>query len=245
MQGTVTAPRANGVSMTKETSPPAKKSERTRERILASALALFRRRGFEKTTMRDVAKAAKVALGAAYYYFPSKESLVLAYYQEQQDEHSRGARARMAGEPTLRGRLGAVFHAKLDVLAKDRKLLGAIFRSVAAPDDPLSIFGEASKAVRDESIGLFDEALGDDVLMDADMRAIVARALWSLHMGILLYFLHDTSPGQDRTRKLTDGALDLAVQLVAVAPLLGVVEGPLAAILRDAGLLGASPRVKL
>src|SRR5512140_1770548 len=128
-----------------EKKPPPKKRELTREKILASALALFRRRGFEKTTMRDVARAAKVALGAAYYYFPSKEALVLAYYHETQDEHSRRARAAMAEETTLRGRLGAVMHTKLDVLAKDRKLLGAIFRSVADPDDPLSLFGATSR----------------------------------------------------------------------------------------------------
>ncbi|HXN93618.1 MAG TPA: helix-turn-helix domain-containing protein, partial [Candidatus Acidoferrales bacterium] len=44
--------------------------EKTKTAILQTALELFRRRGFEVTTMRDIARAAKLATGAAYYYFP-------------------------------------------------------------------------------------------------------------------------------------------------------------------------------
>ena len=54
-------------------------SEQTRRQVLDTALALFRKRGFEQTTMRDVAEAAGLSLGAAYYYFKSKEALVGAY----------------------------------------------------------------------------------------------------------------------------------------------------------------------
>jgi AcrR family transcriptional regulator len=242
LQGTLGPRAARRVPTTKKPKPQ-KKSEATREKILASALGLFRRRGFEKTTMRDVAAAAGVALGAAYYYFPSKEALVLAYYHDTQAEHSRRARAAMETETSLRARLGAVMHTKLDVLAKDKKLLGAIFRSVADPDDPLSLFGATSRDVRDESLALFEEALqGAPETLAAsalapDAPRIAARALWGLHMGLILYFLHDTSPGQTKTRALADGALDLAAQLVAVAPLLGGLTDPLAHLLREADLL--------
>ena len=57
----------------------------TQARIFDAALALFRTRGFEATTMRDVAEAAELSLGAAYHYFSSKEAIVLAYYTRVQD----------------------------------------------------------------------------------------------------------------------------------------------------------------
>src|SRR5260370_4033731 len=59
-----------------------RKAEETRARILSEALTLFRERGFDQTTMRDIARAAGVAIGAAYYYFESKEALVMAFYGE-------------------------------------------------------------------------------------------------------------------------------------------------------------------
>src|SRR4051812_48512593 len=54
------------------------KSETTRERILETATGLFQRRGFETATMREIAAEAGMATGAAYYYFDSKDAIVLA-----------------------------------------------------------------------------------------------------------------------------------------------------------------------
>ena len=62
------------------------KSEATRQRILAAALRVFRERGFDAATMREVAAEAGVAVGAAYYYFDSKDAIVMAFYEQSQQE---------------------------------------------------------------------------------------------------------------------------------------------------------------
>ena len=54
--------------------PSTAKGEQTRTAIFETALELFRDRGFDRTTMQDIAVAAGVAKSAAYYYFPSKEA---------------------------------------------------------------------------------------------------------------------------------------------------------------------------
>ena len=46
----------------------------------------FGERGFENATMREIAKAAEVAVGAAYYYFESKDAIVMAFYERSQEE---------------------------------------------------------------------------------------------------------------------------------------------------------------
>ena len=58
----------------------------TREKILEAALELFRERGFAEATMRDIAARAGVASGLAYYYFASKDAIVLAFYQRAKDD---------------------------------------------------------------------------------------------------------------------------------------------------------------
>ena len=63
-----------------------KKSAETRAKILEAALELFREKGFAETSMREVAARAKVATGLAYYYFSSKDAIVLAFYQRAKDE---------------------------------------------------------------------------------------------------------------------------------------------------------------
>ena len=102
--------------------------EKTKVVILATALDLFRKAGFETTTMRDIARAANVATGAAYYYFPSKEAIVSAYYDQVQRIHAEKTRDEWKGKSGLRERLGVVFHSKLEILKDDRSFLGALFR---------------------------------------------------------------------------------------------------------------------
>src|SRR5690348_2514401 len=92
-------------------------SEETRQRILDTALVLFRERGFEETTLREIAKAAGLSLGAAYYYFHSKEALVAAYYDYVQQQHRDRARDAFARAKGLKERLLAAYHTKIDIMA--------------------------------------------------------------------------------------------------------------------------------
>jgi len=192
----------------------------------------------EAATMREIAKAAGVALGAAYYYFPSKEAIVLAYYDSVQAEHRERVEAQMMeGSPNLVQRLQIAFHSKLDILRGDRKLLGTLFRYTGEPGHPLSALGAGTRKNREDSIAVFALALGDERLPD-DVRTVFPAALWALHMGILLYFIYDDSLNQERTRKLCDGLLQLVARALPLVnfPLLRPVRGTLFALLREAGL---------
>jgi AcrR family transcriptional regulator len=93
--------------------PQRQASEETRRQILDTSLGLFREKGFEETTIRDIARASGLSLGAAYYYFKSKEAIVGAYYDFVQHEHLARARAAYAAGGDLRDRLRAALHAKI------------------------------------------------------------------------------------------------------------------------------------
>jgi AcrR family transcriptional regulator len=213
-------------------------SKQTRASILSHAIRRFREQGFDLATMRDVADAADIALGAAYYYFPSKEAIVQAYYHEVQAEHAlRVAGALAERKHSLEERLRIAFNTKFDILANDRKLLGALFRYSADPGHSLSVFGPASGSIREASMKVFAEAIGGEKLPD-DIRAVLPVALWAVHMGILLYFIYDDSPDQARTRKLIDGVTGLIVRVLSLAkiPIMKPLRGSLISLLRETGL---------
>lgn len=50
--------------------------EKTKARILSTALELFAHKGFKGTTISDIAKAAGISKGLAYNYFSSKQDLM-------------------------------------------------------------------------------------------------------------------------------------------------------------------------
>ena len=215
-----------------------KHSSETRSQILDAALALCRERGLEAATMRDIAKHAGVALGAAYYYFPSKEAIVQVYYDAVGDEHSLRVQAAFrSANLDLEARLRAVFHLKLEILHGDRRLLSALFRYTGEPEHPLSVFGPATRSNRQKSIALFRLALAGEKLPE-DLAGGLPILLWALHMLLLLYFLYDDSPEQSRTHRLADSGISLFVRMLTLArlPLLKPFRGGLFALLRDAGL---------
>ena len=57
-------------------------AEKTRARILASALALFAKNGYDRTTFTDIAARLKMTKGAVYWHFESKEKLLMALVDE-------------------------------------------------------------------------------------------------------------------------------------------------------------------
>ncbi|MGD0631047.1 MAG: helix-turn-helix domain-containing protein, partial [Terracidiphilus sp.] len=77
------------------------KSEATRARIFEAALRVFRERGFHAATMREIAAAAGVALGAAYYYFDSKNAIVMAFYTQAQAQMEPELERILATQHTL------------------------------------------------------------------------------------------------------------------------------------------------
>src|SRR6266704_1512821 len=135
------------------------KAEETRERILDAALKLFRERGFDETTMRDIAAEAGVATGAAYYYFRSKEEMVMAFYVRTAEEAREKWPEVIGRSRDLRKRLRAIIDFKFEQFAKHRRLLVALSRIGIDPAHPLSPFGKETEPMREESIDAFRMAL--------------------------------------------------------------------------------------
>src|ERR1700728_4127052 len=136
-----------------------KKSEVTRARILDDALDLFRRQGFEETTMRGIAAAAGVSLGSAYYYFQSKEDLVMAFYERAIEAMTPGMEAAVAGADSFEGRIAAIMNVKFEYFRPNRSFLGALFRHAADPQSRLSPFSEATRQIRERDQVYFARAI--------------------------------------------------------------------------------------
>ena len=199
---------------------PTPRAEETRRRIYESALDLFREEGFEPATMRDIARKAEVALGAAYYYFSSKEAIVLAFYEEMQEIGHESILQAMDGRKKLKDRLRCVLEKRLQLLAPNRKFCDALFRHAPDPRDPLSPFSEQTRPIRERAIEQLRIAVdGGDVRVPSDLKPRLPYLLWLYQMGIILFWLYDRSPRQQRTGQLMEKSLGLVIGLLRLSSL--------------------------
>jgi AcrR family transcriptional regulator len=196
-----------------------RKSDATRERILKAALDLFHERGFDSTTMRDIAGRAEMAIGAAYYYFESKDAIVLAIYDQARTEMQPRLEEALDSSRDLRQRLYGIIKVKLDYFATSRKLLGAL-SGHTDPDHPLSPFSEQTREIREHDIAFFARALeGSRTPGHKDLQTHLPLLLWMYQMGIILFWIHDGSRAQAKTELLLDKSLDVVVRLIKLSTL--------------------------
>ncbi len=196
-----------------------KKSEETQNRILEAALVLFRERGFEKTTMRDIAEKSGLALGAAYYYFDSKDALVMEFYQRAQRELDPLLEDALSKAKGLEECLRAAIEVKFRYFAPNRKLMGALSAHID-PQHPLSPFSEETRAIREHDMGFLAAAVdGAKVRIPDDLRLHLPRVLWLYQMGLLLFWVYDSSFEQTRTKQLAQKSLSIVVNLIKFSSL--------------------------
>jgi AcrR family transcriptional regulator len=150
--------------------------EDTRARIRQVALELFAARGFEKTSLREIADRLGVTKAALYYHFPSKDALLesqVAPLLDEVDALLDDGEALRAGVARQREFLERY----LDLLLGHRALIGWLVNDVAVLAHPAVGLRARAQAQRIQAL------LGGDAVELAE-RVRVTAALGALNSGV-------------------------------------------------------------
>ncbi len=99
-----------------------------------------------------------------------------------------------------------------------KKISGVLFRVASDPQNPLSPFSAQSSPTRDKSLVLFRQLVsGSSAKLPADVDILLADYLWMYEMGIILYWIHDTSEKSRKTFRLIDRTVKLVQTLVEIS----------------------------
>jgi AcrR family transcriptional regulator len=174
-----------------------------RERLYATAIQLIAARGYEATTLREVAKEAGV----------SKQAVVIALYDELSSDYSRQA----ADMPVGRWRDRFIFALKtsLEVLKPHQVALRAL-TPVLVGDPEEGIFSASTAFSRLRVQQVFEQAVvGSTDAPKQPIAAALGRLLYLIHLAVLLWWLLDKSANQRATAAL----VSLTQQLLPSAAL--------------------------
>src|ERR1700736_3645533 len=162
----------------------ARKGPDRRKQIIAAASELFASKGFEGTSIRDIAAASGVLSGSLYYHFPSKEDLLFTVHQESLTAMRREGETAIAGinEPWTRLDEAIVAHCRI-------LLGGSVTRAILTPPHYYKLKG-VRKLVRqrDEYEQIFASLIDDLPLRaDCDRQAFRLSILGAMNWTVFWY----------------------------------------------------------
>ena len=201
------------------------KAQKSREQILQAAFTLFREKGYEETSMREIAREAEMAVGAAYYYFRTKDEMILEIYSRTQRESEIQNRTTCSETRSFRKRISTLLFYRLGLIAEHRKLFVVLTQKGINPSNPLSPFSRETANLRKGAVRLIEDAIeGSDLKISSTLRPILPQLLWFFQMAVILFWALDTSREQERTRRLVEVSLNLMVPLfgMSLLPLAGI-----------------------
>ncbi len=198
--------------------PPGRteRGEEMRQRLYAIALSEFSAKGYEQTTLTDIARAADVSPALLYKYFPNKAAVVLALYDELSTTYAETVHL-PSGNWVDRFHLA--LESSLMVLSPHRKSLSALL-GVLLGDPSDGLFAERTAFSRERVQPVFRAAVVD--ASDApkgEVGEALGRCAYLLQLAVILWWLLDRSPDQRATTGLIH-LLKQALPLVSWALML-------------------------
>jgi len=181
----------------------AKVKESTDRTIRAVARKLFIRKGLETASTRQIAAAARVAVGTLFNYYPSKEALAVAIAADEFAAGRNMARARLeARSVSLEEDLFTLIACDIRALEPIRAFIADVLEAGLSlvVQEPISREAAAIRTDRleDATAALHRHGLGDAA------TAPIMHLYWSLYLGVLAFWAADSSPKHEDTWALLD-----------------------------------------
>jgi AcrR family transcriptional regulator len=190
--------------------------EQTRRHILRTAVDLMTEHGYDATTMKQIARGAEIGDATIYKYFPSKEKLLLAYFElciqialEMTDETPD------LQNYTLQERLQRLVDALLELLLADREFVEMTRKVVG--NSPLLMMRDSlpgQQALKSQVIAFVTDAEESGEIAPCDFKNLLGGLFADYLFAIIAYWLKDESEEFSDTTQLVD--LTLAVLVLAL-----------------------------
>jgi AcrR family transcriptional regulator len=172
----------------------------TKQQLYATAMRMIAKRGYQATTLRDIAGAAGVSVGLLYRYFPGKQAVIIALYDQLSAEFA--GRAAQMSPGKWRDRFIFALKTSLHVLEPHRVAIrGLIPVLVGDPDD--GVFSSGTAFSRQRVQRVFEAAVvGSSDAPRLPVAEALGRILYLVHLAVLLWWLLDKTPKQRATAAL-------------------------------------------
>ena len=195
----------------------AQTKQAVRNRIVKAALALFQTKGFESTTTKAIARKAGIAEGTVFNYFRTKEDIALFFFEEEVDHAIAAVRDNpRLSKASLEEKLFTLVHSQLEFLAPYERFIGAALLHALNPASHLGVFSHRAQQLRHRYLAFVAEIIEDSSPKQTkdSFSWLAPEAFWIFYLGVLLFWLYDTSDGKEHTLAFLDRSLHVGVSFL-------------------------------
>jgi len=186
--------------------------EKTKIKILHAAVDLIIEKGFEKASLREMAKNAGVSNPTIYNYFPSKEKLLYAYIEQK---HKEAIATIQEIEDfhtyTLREQLQTLIETELELYLEDREFIiqiaDMVFHSHGVKIGKLYETNALFIETVEEMLNIAIEA---DEIEAPPFKDHLPTLFWDYYIMVVAYWVKDESEMFENTTQFIDHSLGLA-----------------------------------
>ena len=178
---------------------------------------LFQTKGFDTTTTKAIARKAGIAEGTVFNYFRTKEDIALSFFEEEVDHAIAAVRdnPRLRKAP-LEEKLFTLVHSQLEYLAPYERFIGAALIHALNPASHLGAFSHRAQQLRHRYLAFVTELVEESTPKQqrGAISWLVPEAFWIYYLGVLLFWLYDSSEDKQNTIAFLDRSLHVGVSFV-------------------------------
>ncbi|MGE5583813.1 MAG: TetR/AcrR family transcriptional regulator [Bacillota bacterium] len=104
-----------------------RKKEETKRKIISVAMNLFKKQGFNATTMEQIAAEVDIAKGTLYNYFPVKEAILDAFIQQTFQQKNTERIAQIRKLPDTRSRITFILSDLINGVRSEKEIFEKYF----------------------------------------------------------------------------------------------------------------------
>ena len=190
--------------------------EKTKAKILNSAVDLIIEKGFKNASMREMAKNAGVSNPTIYNYFPTKEKILYAYIEQKHNETAGMIREiEDFNTYTLREQLQTLIETELELYLEDREFIlqisEMVFRSNGLKVESLY---SNNQLFMDMVQDMLEIAIEADEIPQPPLIEHLPRLFWDYYIMVIAYWVKDESESFENTTQFIDHSLGVIEALL-------------------------------
>jgi len=190
--------------------------EKTKIRILESAIELMTIKGYKNASLREIAKEAGVSNPTIYNYFPTKEKILYFYIEQKLIETGHILQSIEDFHTySLREQLQTLIETQLEFYLEDREFVTQIMQMALTPSmGTMELIYDSKERFIEMVSEMLEIAIEAEEINEPPFKEYMPQLFWDYNIAVIAYWIKDDSEMFENTTQFIDNSMGVVEALL-------------------------------